>query len=327
MSYQQFVETHRGTWSRTEELLDRLENNEGWDVDQVELPALYRRCCHHLALTRRRRYDARLEDRLHNIALRGYQVLYGRRHTTKRQVWRELVNRSAVDFPRLVRAHAGYFWVSSLLFYGPAIAFGAVVLADPDAVYSLLTVEQVSEYEDMYRTRPTEERGSAADFTMFGYYIYNNISIAYRTFAAGLFAGIGAIFFLVFNGVFFGGITAHMVHVGSAVELTSFVITHGAFELTGLVIAGVAGLRLGSVLIAPGRRNRGDALRHAGKDCATLVLGVTVMLVIAAFVEAFWSSTAAFSPTTKYVSGTVAWLAVAFYLLFAGRSGEGDLGS
>ena len=324
MSYQHFVDTHRGTWARTEELLDRLEKKRQWDVDQAELPALYRTCCRHLALARSRRYDARLEDRLHDIALRGYQVLYGHRH--RASGWREMINRSVVEFPRLVRAHAGYFWLASLLFYGPAVAFALIVLADPDAIYALLSPEELARFEDMYRVRPVEERGSAADFTMFGFYIYNNISIAYRTFAAGLFAGVGAIFILVLNGVFLGGVLAHMVHVRSAVEITSFVVTHGAFELTALVIAGVAGLRLGAVVVAPGRLPRGEAFRLAGKDCATLIFGITLMLVIAAFLEAFWSSTAAFSPAFKYSSGAVAWLAVGLYLGLVGRT-EGDFGS
>ncbi len=36
---------------------------------------------------------------------------------------------------------------------------------------------------------------------MFGYYIWNNISIGFRTFASGLLAGIGPILVLISNGV------------------------------------------------------------------------------------------------------------------------------
>ncbi|MEM6795024.1 MAG: stage II sporulation protein M [Acidobacteriota bacterium] len=315
MNQDLFTQRHRDTWSRTEAILDRAEKGGDWDVSLAELPALYRRCCQHLALARQRQYGARLEDRLHTIALRGYRVLYGEKPSS----WRAPLRFLAADFPALVRAHAGYFWLATALFYLPALAMGGLVMQEPDAIYSLISPLDAANYEEMYRVRDTEERGAAADLQMFGIYIWNNISIAFRTFAAGLFAGLGSLFFLVFNGLFLGGVMAHLVHADSAVNLTSFVITHGAFELTGLVISGVAGLKLGAAIIAPGRRTRAEALRHAGPECAQLIFGVTAMLLIAAFVEAFWSSTAAVPPAGKYLSGAVAWIAVLVYLAMAGR--------
>ena len=51
-----------------------------------------------------------------------------------------------------------------------------------------------------------------------------------------------------------------------------------------------AGLQLGLRLLAPGRQRRVDALAEGGRRGALLYAGVFVMLVLAAFVEAFWSS-------------------------------------
>ncbi|MEM1182767.1 MAG: stage II sporulation protein M [Acidobacteriota bacterium] len=318
MNQDLFVAHNEATWRRAESVLEKLESRTEWDVELAELPTLYRRVCHHLSLVRQRHYGAGLEQRLHDIALRGYRQLYGKRPWH----WRRAAN-LLFDFPALVRARAGLFWLATALFDLPTLAMGGLVLAEPDAIYSLVSPEQVAEYESMYRTRDTEERGAAADFAMFGFYIYNNISIAFRTFASGLFAGLGTLFILVFNGLFLGGLMAHMVHAESAVNLTSFVITHGAFELTAIVLAGVAGLRLGGAVIAPGRYSRGEALRRAGGDCAYLIGGVTVMLVIAAVIEAFWSSSAWIPPAGKYASGALAWAAVFLYLGLAGRGREG----
>ncbi|MCY1556888.1 hypothetical protein D9M68_936860 [compost metagenome] len=44
-----------------------------------------------------------------------------------------------------------------------------------------------------------------------------------------------------------------------------------------------------------------------------------LFLLIAAFIEAYWSSTTAPTPMTKYLVGAVLWVLVAGYLLFAGR--------
>lgn len=318
MTREEFVRRHESTWNQVEELLDLLESKHHGEHELASLPELYRRACHHLALVRQRCYGAGLEARLHRIALRGYHQLYKERRLSGAALLKFL----AVGFPRLVRKYAGLFWLATVLFYGPGLAMGILVLSEPEMIYTLLDQGAVQEIEEMYRVRPTEERGTQADFLMFGFYIRHNISIAFRTFASGLIAGVGTLFFIFLNGLFLGAVLAHQVNVGSALNLVSFVVTHGAFELTALVISGVAGLRLGGAILAPGRYTRVEALRRAAPECAQLVLGVTAMLVVAAFLEAFWSSTAWVPPAGKLLTGALAWTLVALYLWRAGR-GEG----
>jgi len=45
-----------------------------------------------------------------------------------------------------------------------------------------------------------------------------------------------------------------------------------------------------------------------------------MFLLIAAFIEAYWSSRTAPAPLAKYLVGAALWVLVAVYLLFAGRS-------
>ena len=49
-----------------------------------------------------------------------------------------------------------------------------------------------------------------------------------------------------------------------------------------------------------------------------------LMLVLAAFVEAFWSSTRMVPPPVKYVVGGAFWVLVFAYLTFAGRGRGGS---
>ena len=162
-------------------------------------------------------------------------------------------------------------------------------------------------------------REAGTDVGMFGFYIFNNISIGLRTFAAGLLAGIGSIFMMVYNGVLFGAIAGHLQNVGLGPYLWRFVVGHGSFELTAIVLAGGAGLRLGLDFIAPGQRSRVDALIHAGKRGARLCLGIALMLLIAAFIEAFWSSMATLPATLMYSVAGVLWTLVFAWLAFGGR--------
>jgi uncharacterized membrane protein SpoIIM required for sporulation len=163
------------------------------------------------------------------------------------------------------------------------------------------------------------ERGSGDDWMMFGYYIMNNIGIAFQTIASGLLFGLGSLFFLLFNGLMIGAVAGHLTQIGYGVSFWSFVVGHGAFELTAIALAGGAGLKLGWALLAPGRLSRGDALRLAAARSVRLTGGVIVFLLVAAFIEAYWSSMTLASPTLKYLVGGGLWLLVLTYLLLAGR--------
>ncbi len=125
---------------------------------------------------------------------------------------------------------------------------------------------------------------------MFGFYIMNNIGIAFQTFASGVLLGLGSLFFLLFNGLMIGSVAGHLTQIGYVQTFWPFVIGHGAFELTAITFAGAAGLKLGWALLAPGRLTRGEALRLAARRSVQLIAGVIVLLLLAAFTEACWSS-------------------------------------
>ncbi|MDB5849697.1 MAG: hypothetical protein JWP29_3449 [Rhodoferax sp.] len=96
-------------------------------------------------------------------------------------------------------------------------------------------------------------------------------------------------------------------------------VTHSAFELTAIVLAGAAGLRLGFSWMAPGGHTRLEALRLAARAAVVVVYGVIGLLLIAAAVEAFWSSARWIEPTVKYGVGAVCWVLVLSYLTWQGR--------
>jgi uncharacterized membrane protein SpoIIM required for sporulation len=165
-------------------------------------------------------------------------------------------------------------------------------------------------------------RSSGTDLQMFGYYVMNNVSIAFRTFASGLFFGVGAIYVLGANGLLIGGMAGHLTAIGYGGPFWRFVVGHSAFELSAMVIAGGAGLRLGLTLLAPGRQRRGPAMVTAGWIGAQLTLGAFAMLVAAAFIEAYWSSIASLPDAVKFGSGGMLWLLVLLWLWRGGRGGQ-----
>jgi len=157
----------------------------------------------------------------------------------------------------------------------------------------------------------------------FGVYIWNNIKIAFQTFAGGLLFGVGSLFFLLFNGFFLGAVAGHLTHTGYFVPFYSFVAGHSALELTAIALSGAAGLKLGGALIAPGQLSRKQALVVAARGATGIIYGAAGMLLLAAFVEAFWSPLTEFPPAIKYGVGIALWALLGAYLFFLGR-GRGN---
>lgn len=279
----------------------------------------YRQLCYCLALARERHYSPLLIDKLEALVFRGHQSFYQKRLGIFQNIFRFILH----GFPQAVRQQANFVWVASALFYLPIVVIFLLMLVFPDMIYMIVDASTVTSMEHMYdpvAERFGTERGSDNDFYMFGHYIRNNIGIAFQTFAGGILLTIGSQFYLLFNGFMFGAIAGHIYNIGYSETFFSFVIGHGAFELTGIVIAGAAGLQLGWAILSPGIYSRKQALVNAARSAIQLVYGSIFLLLIAAFVEAFWSSTHIVSANTKYWVGLVFWLMVFSYLILLGRN-------
>jgi uncharacterized membrane protein SpoIIM required for sporulation len=72
---------------------------------------------------------------------------------------------------------------------------------------------------------------------------------------------------------------------------------------------------MGRAVLLPGRLRRTAALELAAKDTSIIVFGSAVMLVVAAALEAFWSSAAWITPTAKYAGAAACWILVTLFFL------------
>ena len=157
---------------------------------------------------------------------------------------------------------------------------------------------------------------------MAGFYVYNNVGVAFRCFATGILFGTGSIFFLVYNGLMIGTVTGTVAQAGFSANILTFMCGHAPFELTAIIIAGAAGIQMGYAVVETRGRTRIGSLRHQAPDIARLIVGAAVMLVIAALVEGFWSPSSA-APTVKWVVAALFTTLVIAFLAFAGRRSKG----
>jgi uncharacterized membrane protein SpoIIM required for sporulation len=319
---QTFENTHRDLWNRFERELDGLEHPRRMIRPRPpsELETFvdsYRALCRDLAIAKKRGYSSRLIARLNDLVIRGHNAIYVRRSGFARAALAFFLQ----DFPRLVRSEWRYVLAAALLFAGPGIGMWAAISVAPEMVYSVISPEQVSIMEAMYDPSAEHvgrERQSDTDFAMFGFYIWNNISLSFQMFATGLTL-LGTVFYLVYNGLVLGAVAAHLTKIGFHETFYPFVVGHGSFELTAIVMAGAAGLMLGVAIVAPGGSTRLASLRAKGRHAIQIIIGTTTMLLLAAFVEAFWSSIGALPASVKYVVGGALWCLVLIYFVRFGR--------
>jgi uncharacterized membrane protein SpoIIM required for sporulation len=319
-----FEQLYQDEWAELEALLDRVlgrkvdDSYAHTEVSGARVAALYRRACEHLALARARSYPAYIVDRLERMTANGHQLIY-RRHEFGFARVKEML---AVDFPSAVRRQVRYVAVATATFLLPAIVIGLLVYWRPELILSVVSSDTAASFEQMYSPATDSigrVRAATTDWVMFGFYIRNNIGIAFQCFAGGLFASLGSLFFLGYNGAFSGAMAGYLTERGLAPTFYSFIATHSAFELTAIVLSGAAGLRIGHALLAPGRLTRRQALVEATQDSAIILYGVTAMLLVAAGIEAFWSSATWLAPGIKYGVAAMCWTAVLGYFTFQGR--------
>jgi uncharacterized membrane protein SpoIIM required for sporulation len=312
MKQQQFEAQHAALWDEIALILD------GAGSAPHALPGLYRRLCTTLALAGQRGYSPALTAYLQKMVGDCHRRLYGARAARQGTLLRWL----AWDLPRQVRAEWRLMLLAFVAFFGVAIAVGLLIWYEPHRAYSFASPAELDNYRKMYHPAAAKvgRGGDQGDVLMFGFYIWNNVSIGFRTFAGGIFGGIPALLSLGSNGMHAGVIAAWLSRdSATAVRFWSFVVTHSSFEVAGLLLSGVSGMRLGLTLLHPGRLGRRDALQAASVTLFPMILGGAVLTVVAAFFEGFWSASG-FSPEVKYTVGAVCWTAVISYFLLAGRS-------
>lgn len=317
---QGFVAERQRDWDALDRLVHQADTRglRSFTPEELSLlPLLYRDACADLARSRGDRFGAPLVDYLQGLAAAGHAVLYGP-HARRRRFESTLRYAYLVTFPRTVRARSGAIALAALLFFVPLTLGVVATLADPAFAYRVAPEGMLRPLTESYAAGFASGRTAGDGTLMAGFYVNNNVGIALRCFALGIFGGVGSALYLVQNGLSIGAILGFVASQGAGKNLFVFVVGHGSLELGAIVIAGGAGLSLGWALVAPGDRTRAASVRERGKDASVLAIGAAIMLLAAAAVEGFWSASS-LPDGVKLATGATLFVLLALYLGLAGR--------
>jgi uncharacterized membrane protein SpoIIM required for sporulation len=281
MTPDHFVRAREQAWAELDGLVAEARGRvERLGPEKVlDLGRRYRAVVADLALARRSFPGDPVVARLEQAVGRARHLVYGSQARR-----RSPLSFLATGYGQRVSERPVLLAVSALLLLGPLVLCALWAHDDPG------TAARVA--PEMFQGVTEPKPGgadlglSSADRAAFSIRIFvNNIRVAFTAFAGGITAGLLTAGALLYNGLLIGVVTGLAIESGNGDVFFQLVIAHGVLELSCIVVAGMAGLRVGWALVDPGRRRRSEALAAEARVAVELVLGTAVWLVVAGLVE------------------------------------------
>jgi uncharacterized membrane protein SpoIIM required for sporulation len=308
-----FLASNQPAWDRLSKLTRRANRGvsrlSAPELD--ELVRLYQRTSTHLSYVRTYFGDPALTAHLTGLVARAHVLIYGTRPHSLRALGRFFTT----SFPGAVWHCRWFILVSAVLTFAPAIALGVWIANSPAALdasapAALRQAYLSHDFASYYSSQPSAQ--FAAKVTT------NNIQVALVAFASGIALCVATAAILISNGANLGVAAGLFAAAGQQARFYGLILPHGLLELTSVVIAGGAGLRLGWTLIDPGDRTRSAALAEEGRRAVTIVMGLVLTFIVAGTIEGFVTGSAL--PTSVRVGiGVTVESVFGVYLVTCGR--------
>jgi uncharacterized membrane protein SpoIIM required for sporulation len=222
-----------------------------------------------------------LVPRLEGLVARGRSLVYGSSE-----------GRSGVvaffkrDYWVMVAARPLILAAAALLLVVPSLLGALWASSDPATAAGVLPAEFSS--EDDEGPEGTDLGLAIEEQAAFSTLIFtNNIQVTFMAFAAGIVFAIGTGVVLLYNGLILGVVAGLGAGSGRGRLVYELVVAHGVLELSCIVVAAAAGMRMGWALVEPGNRPRTKALAENAREGVLIVIGTAPWLVVAGLVEGF----------------------------------------
>ncbi|GLK44194.1 stage II sporulation protein M [Novosphingobium resinovorum] len=313
-------------WQRLENIVVRMEKGRLRgisDEDLLALPGLYRTVASSLSIARETSLDAATLGYLESLVQRAWFVVYGPRSS----LWEWLRGFLGGGWSRAVRGIGFEIGIALLVMVAGAVVGWLLVSHDPEWYFALMGREMAGERvpgasaEALRGTifGNTEKTG----MSIFAAQLFsNNAQVSILAFALGFALGIPSLLLLVHNLAGLGAMGWVYWKAGLLLDFAGWISIHGTTELFAILLSGAAGLHVGRAIAFPGNRPVLAATAEAGRRAAVVMVGVVLMLVVAALLEGFARQLVDQTPARLAVGGFMLLAWSAYFFAYRGRAGR-----
>lgn len=141
--------------------------------------------------------------------------------------------------------------------------------------------------ENIKKGDPMGVYSSMDQWYMFFAITSNNIRVSFIAFIFGFLTSAGTGMILFRNGIMLGVFHYFFVQQGLFDETMLSVWVHGTVEISAIIIAGGAGIKMGNGLLFPGSYPRAYSFKKAAMGGLKIVIGLFPFFILAGFIESF----------------------------------------
>ena len=221
---------------------------------------------------------------LNGLASKIYLGIYKNKKEEKSRIlqfWK-------TELPLIIRQHHRELLYAFLLFTCFAIMAAFSTAQDQSFVRGILGDGYMEMTEqNIAKGDPFGVYKNTDQVQMFLTIALNNMKVSFMVFIGGLLVNIGAIWMLFDNGMMLGAFQTFFFMKGLGWESILVVWIHGALEISAIIISGGAGFIMGNSILFPKTYKRLDSLKRGAKDGLKLMIGLTPVFIVAAFLEGF----------------------------------------
>lgn len=307
----------RPDWLQLEAILARDRRAPQGAAGAMELDRLYRSACSDLALAEAYHLPLPHQIYLHGLVAQAHLRFYRRLQAG----WRRVADLLLVEAPGRLYGDA-CMRIALIAFFGLFVLSAGLSWWQPALAATFCGSETLVQLSESFFD-PPRGRDTGSGAAMSGFYIFNNVRIALACFASGIFFGLGSLVWLAFNGIYLGCCFGWMAAQSGPerAHFFEFVSAHGPFELTGIALAGAAGLRLGLGLVVREGLPMTESLLRSSRQAGPMLAVAAGLVALAAPIEG-WVSPSSLSLGSKRA---LMWLCIAvlvLYLVILGRRGR-----
>lgn len=273
-----FVKLNQEKWESYDK---QLSSNK---VSADELSKMYVHLTEDLAFSKAKYPKASLTAYLNKLSLKVHNLIYKNRPESK--------NRFIEFFKRevpLEMVNARMPMLYSLLIMVVGVVVGVISTANDETFARLIlgdgyvdmTIQNIKDGD------PMGVYGKMDQWSMFLAITSNNIRVSFIAFIFGIFTSFGTGMVLFRNGIMLGVFHYFFVQYGLFDETLLSVWVHGTIEISAIIIAGGAGIRMGNGILFPETYPRGFSFKKSAKSGLKIVIGLVPFFIIAGFIESF----------------------------------------